>query len=142
MPGRAGIARFATAISLALLLCTCLATPASAQYMYLDTNGDGVNSSADVIAPSGATAVDVWLDTNRNRDGSPATCVSGDGPLSLAGYDLVLGAVDGTVTWGDFMSARPEFGGPAAGWMTSSSRRRRFLFKDASWYCTGAYWRE
>ncbi len=118
MPGRAGLARFP--IALALLLYTFLATPASSQYMYLDTNGDGVNTAADVVAPSGATAVDVWLDTNRNRDGSAATCASGDGPLSLAGYDLVLGAVDGTVTWGGLLNARPEFGGIAAGWSTST----------------------
>ena len=118
MPGRAGRARFP--IALALLLYTFLATPASSQYMYLDTNGDGVNTAADVVAPSGATAVDVWLDTKRNRDGSAATCASGDGPLSLAGYDLVLGAVDGTVTWGGLVNARPEFGGIAAGWSTST----------------------
>ncbi|HEY6573189.1 MAG TPA: FG-GAP-like repeat-containing protein, partial [Candidatus Eisenbacteria bacterium] len=128
MLGRAGIARSnhgqaaslpspasIIAFVLAILLLTCYATLASAQYMYLDTNGDGVNTVADVIAPGGTTNVDVWLDTSRNRDGSRAACVSGDGPLSLAGYELILGAVDGTVTWGPFQNARPGFTGSGGG---------------------------
>lgn len=112
-----------TSLALAVLLLAFHATPASAQYMYLDTNGDAVNTAADLVAPSGATNVDVWIVTDRNRDGSAASCVSGDGPLSLAGYDLVLGAVDGTVTWGGFFNARPEFGGTSGGYATSTRTR-------------------
>lgn len=106
--------------ALLLLLAAFLVVPAHAQYMYLDTNGDGISSASDVIAVSGVTNVDVWLATDRNRDGSAATCVSGDGPLTLAGYEIVLEAVDGTVSWGAPVSARPEFGGVTSTLVTST----------------------
>ena len=41
----------------------------TAQYMYLDSNGDGLHSGSDRLSASGATTVDVWLKTNENRDG-------------------------------------------------------------------------
>ncbi|HEX7077375.1 MAG TPA: hypothetical protein VF363_03025, partial [Candidatus Eisenbacteria bacterium] len=38
-----------------------------AQYMYLDTNGDGVNTTADVMNANGvATNVSVYLHTDQN----------------------------------------------------------------------------
>jgi hypothetical protein len=62
----------------ALLLIAALAyvaSPAAAQYMYLDANGNGVHDSGDRLAPNGSpTTVDVWIDTNHNRDGSLVTC--------------------------------------------------------------------
>src|SRR5215510_10176432 len=43
------------------------AAPATAQYMYLDANGNGVHDSSDRLNANGiATTVDVWLDTNHN----------------------------------------------------------------------------
>ncbi|HEU4725322.1 MAG TPA: FG-GAP-like repeat-containing protein [Candidatus Eisenbacteria bacterium] len=105
------------------LLIALAASPARAQYMYLDTNGDGVNSAADLIAASGATSVDVWLATDRNKDGSAAACATADGALTLAAYDIVLEAVDGEVTWGDPVSARPEFGGVTSAYSTVTRAR-------------------
>ena len=51
-----------------LFLCSVMGAPAAtAQYMYLDTNGDGVHTAADVLQPNGTpTTVDVWLRTNVN----------------------------------------------------------------------------
>jgi len=87
---------------LAILVITALsaAAPASAQYLWIDTNGDGVNTSADVVAPSGATTIDVWLATDHNANGDPAVCASGDATLTLASYSVVLRATNGTVSWG------------------------------------------
>lgn len=51
--------------------------PVFAQYMYLDSNGDGVNDLGDRLNANGLpTTVDVYLVTGHNRDGSPAACNS------------------------------------------------------------------
>jgi hypothetical protein len=91
--------RFGLFLGLFLLL-SIPAVPASAQYMYLDTNGDGVHTSADVLSPSGTTAMDLWLRTNENRDGSIATCDTQDGDLTINGYEVILHASNGTIAWG------------------------------------------
>ena len=75
---------------LPLMLLLLFAAPASAQYMFLDTNGDGQHTSADVLA-IGANAVNIYLDTNHNRDGSVATCdVDGTSPLTIGAYYVNL----------------------------------------------------
>ncbi|MEK7314769.1 MAG: hypothetical protein AAB011_01185, partial [Candidatus Eisenbacteria bacterium] len=35
-------------------------TPTAAQYMYLDANGDGLHTDADVVPVSGTVTFDVW----------------------------------------------------------------------------------
>jgi len=96
------------AISLAILALRAAAPcPVMAQYMYLDTNGDSVHTDSDTIIPSGATLVDVWLRTNANRDGSPASCLAPGEPLDLqASFILVLQSTGGTVNWGTFTNRR------------------------------------
>ena len=71
-----------------------------AQYMYLDTNGDGLHSVCDHLNPGIPTTIDIWLDTDSNRDGSAATCGFGTGALDLSGYEVILQPVGGTITWG------------------------------------------
>lgn len=89
-----------------LLSCPILASfvppPAQAQYMYLDTNGDGVHSNEDTVHPTGTTEVDLWLHTNVNRDGTMVSCPDGAGGIGLSNFDFVLTAVGGTVIWGSF----------------------------------------
>ncbi|HYQ90320.1 MAG TPA: FG-GAP-like repeat-containing protein, partial [Candidatus Binatia bacterium] len=93
-------------LALALLL---LATPASAQYMYLDSNGDGVHTAADVLHAIGPTVVDIWLDTNHNRDGSVATCTSAPAePLDMFSYVVDLTATGGTVTYSAYTNRVSE----------------------------------
>lgn len=82
-----------------------LAPMASAQYMYLDANGNGVHDVGDKMQINGTpTTVDIWLDTNHNRDGSAATCDTGDGPLTMISYAINLLAVNGTVTYSGFIN--------------------------------------
>jgi hypothetical protein len=81
--------------------------PAAAQYLYVDTNGDGFNSWADSLN-SGTTQVDIWLDTGHNRNGSAGGCAS----AGLASYSVILDAVGGTVNWGAFTSAIMPSAGP------------------------------
>lgn len=90
-------------IGCVLLLIATLAAPAArAQYMYLDSNGDGIHSAADVLPTSGTATVDVWLTTNQNRDGSVVTC--GPYPLTMSSYEFCLRAVDGRVAFSGFVN--------------------------------------
>lgn len=81
-------------------------TPARAQYMYLDTNGDGQSTEADVVSP-GTTLADVWLRTDRNRAGSAAVCPTADGALTINSYEFILHASEGSVSWGAVTNRMP-----------------------------------
>jgi hypothetical protein len=60
------------AFAFILVTLICVGAPARAQYMYLDSNGDGVHTATDLLQPNGvSTTVDLYLATNQNRDGSP-----------------------------------------------------------------------
>jgi hypothetical protein len=90
-----------------LLLCVAVlalavGVPASAQYMYIDENGDGVCNSDDIIDNT-TTSVDVWLATNKNRDGSDALCPTGE-DLSLISYSFILRS-SGGLTYGTWVDA-------------------------------------
>ena len=78
--------------------------------MYLDANGDGYHSVGDRVNPKGTpTTVDVYLVTNRNRDGTTATCTTADGPLSMNSYVVCLRAVGGTVAYSNFINRLTTF---------------------------------
>jgi hypothetical protein len=81
---------------------TLAATPAFAQYMYLDTNNDGVCNASDVLSSS-TTSVDVWVDTNHDKFGNVLTCPDGANTFSLLGYELILSwSGSGSLTYGTF----------------------------------------
>lgn len=86
-----------------------LGATASAQYLYLDTNGNGVADGCDRVSESGPTTIDIWLNTNMNRDGSPATCTFGAGVLDMNHYTVALQAVGGTLTWGPMSNLMAGF---------------------------------
>jgi hypothetical protein len=102
---------FVPAVAAGLILALGLITPrvSTAQHLYLDTDGDGVHTASDVLAPTGSTSVDVWLRTDADRDGAPAACSAGDLPLSILGYSFVLHAANGTVSFGGFVNRVPDF---------------------------------
>jgi len=82
---------------------------ASAQYLFLDTNGNGVRDRDDEIDATGTTTIDIWLETNRNRDGSPAVCESDARVgLTINSYTVAFDVVGGTVRFGP-MENRLEF---------------------------------
>ena len=101
----AGLARW----PLSLALLACLSGPSHAQYIYLDTNADGVNSDLDQICPSGPTAIDIYLDTSANRDGTPAACPTGPDALSFNAYEFILRVTGGTLSWGAYTNRIPGF---------------------------------
>ena len=92
---------------LALLLLSVVAlmaigAPAYSQYIYMDVNGSGTCTSADVLSAS-TTAVDIYLDTTHNANGSTATCVDGTSPLNMFSYDLILSySGTGSVTFNSY----------------------------------------
>ena len=101
----------------ALLLLPLAAGRASAQYMFLDANGDGLYDPAvDKMNANGvATTVDVYVITDKNRDGSTAICDSDDDngnppgftPLTINSYAFNLRAVNGTVTYSGYINRDP-----------------------------------
>ena len=92
---------------IAVVACAIHAPPSSGQYMYLDANGDGVNTVADVVN-AGTNVVDIWLDTDSNRNGSPAVCVNSPGPFTINSYTFNVRAVNGTIAWGNFTNQLPN----------------------------------
>jgi len=115
--------RLVRGLCLWALFLPALPGSAPCQYMYVDTDGDGEHTDADVIHPTGTTTLDLWFRTDSNRDGSAATCASGDGELSITGYEFNLRAVNGTVAWGAFTNRVAEFPGNVAS--TSSTTELR-----------------
>jgi PKD repeat protein len=90
--------------ALALLLPLAAST-ASAQYMYLDANGNGIHDAGDVLNANGTpTTVDVWMNTNHNRDGTLVECNTQDGILQANSYAVNLIAQGGTVTYSGFIN--------------------------------------
>ena len=86
------------------------ASTSNAQFMYFDSNGDGVHTAADRMNANGvATTVDVWLRTITNGNGSAATCVTADGALTINSYVVTLQATGGTVSYTGFVNQQTLF---------------------------------
>jgi len=73
--------------------------PAYSQYVFLDVNGDGLNSinpfnpyppytPMDVLSPS-TTSFDVYFVTDRNPDGTAAVCTTGE-TFQINSYEFIL----------------------------------------------------
>ncbi len=90
--------------------------PAGSQYLFLDTNGDGVHDSSDQLAASGPTSVDIWIVTDRNRDGLPVVCNDAAdvaAGMTINSYTIVLHSAGGDVKWGPMENRLPFTGRPA-----------------------------
>ncbi len=86
-----------------------LASTGSAQFLYLDANGDGRNDRTDRLATAESTRVDIWLQTDKNADGSPALCRGPvDQPFTINSYEFILRSVGGTVEWGTYTNLQPR----------------------------------
>src|SRR5438874_10539886 len=93
-----------------LIAILTIGAPAYSQYIFMDTNGDGVCDSNDVLT-SGSTAVDVWLNTNHNQNGTMVTCSANpDQPLTIFSYDILFNASGaGSVTYNSWTNADSRF---------------------------------
>jgi hypothetical protein len=85
------------------LVLLALSSPASAQYMYLDSDRDGMHTGADVLHAVGPTVVDIWLDTGHNRDASATVCaVNPLQQVTMFSYQVTVTASGGTVSYSPF----------------------------------------
>lgn len=112
--------------AIASLAALLISSGAHAQYMYLDANGDGVWTQADSLNVPGTTRIDIWLRTNMNKDGSGATCPSGQA-FTLNSYTFLLRAADGTVAWGPYTNNQPVMGTSIGITTTPTAHRAGFL---------------
>jgi len=92
-----------------ILALATIAGRAQAQYMFLDSNGDGYNSEEDRLNPPGVpTQVTVYLATSYNGDWFDTVCSTGPEPLTLNSYTFILRAEGGTVAFGSFSNLQPS----------------------------------
>jgi len=100
----------------AAVALVAFAAPAHSQYMWLDTNNDGICDSNDILTPA-STSVDVWLATNEDAAGNPVTCVQSSSNLTINSYEFFVRST-GSMTlgaWSDNMSYPTSFGDFQAG---------------------------
>ena|SRR5690349_9449131 len=106
----------------AVVALVAFAAPAHSQYMYIDVNGDGVNTVADDVISPATTHLDIYLDTGHGADGTPAVCSSSSNPFTMNSYEVILRST-GTITfadpssggWTDNMSFATVLGNAIAG---------------------------
>jgi len=86
---------------------TLLALPmqSNAQYMFLDSNGDGRHDHRDQVSRQGWSDVDVWLDLAANRDPAGRSTIAAS-QQALAAYELAIHGI-ATMEWGAFTPADP-----------------------------------
>ena len=101
----------------AVVALVAFAAPAHSQYMFLDTDGNGICDANDILSPA-TSSVDVWLDTDTNGDSSPVVC--NDDPnalMTINSYEFFLRATGSVTygTWTDNMSFGTNLGDLAAG---------------------------
>lgn len=99
-PARSGL------VALGLVAALSAPIPAVGQYIYMDTNGDSLNTWADSLSSVSPTPIDIWLDTGSNRDHTPGGCAA----PGLTSYAFNLNTVSGTMSFGAFTSARTTSG--------------------------------
>lgn len=87
----------------------CWGGAAQAQYIFLDTNGDGVSTENDCMSAKGPTQIDVWIRTDQNRDGSKAFYREDPSrQLDMFSYEITLHTSGGTVEWGAYKNQMPS----------------------------------
>ena len=103
-----------------LLLCVAVlalavAVPASAQYMFLDVNGDEFCSTDDVLDNT-VNHVDIWIATDMDGNFFPVTCPTGQ-ELTINSYTFILRSTGGVTygAWSDNMGFTTNLGTGAAG---------------------------
>jgi len=112
-----------------LVLLLLAPRSAGAQYIYLDSNGDGVHTAADVLHGTGPTVADIWLDTGHNRDGTATACRTDPSEdLSMFMYLFSLEATGGTVTYANYTNRIEQMG------LQSIGRADATQFQSGSFY--------
>ena len=86
---------------LGVIAALAIGAPAYSQYIYMDVNGDGVNTSLDALSSS-STVVHIYLNTNAGKSG-PAVALCGGQILDIGLFDVLFHAAgSGSVSYGGF----------------------------------------
>ena len=95
---------------LGVIAALAIGAPAHSQYIFMDVNADAASTSGDVLTSS-ITAVDVYLDTNHDKNGTVKTCVqNASQPLDIFSYDIVVHqAGSGSVTFNSWTNSATNF---------------------------------
>ena len=95
-------------LSFAVVVALLVGAPAYSQYMFMDVDGDGVNSTAsgsgnDALGAA-STSIDVWLDLTNDRSGGAIACNDGaGGTFTLISYEFAMKVSgSGSVTFNSF----------------------------------------
>ena len=87
---------------LGVIAALAIGAPAYSQYIWMDVNGDGVNTSADVLTSS-VTSIHVYLDTDNVKGGGAPTATCGGNPLDIGLFDVLFrSSGTGSVTYNGF----------------------------------------
>ena len=88
-----------------------LPTASAGQYLYMDVNGDGVRTEADVLRVGEAVPVDIWIRTDAGRGGAqPVASTDAPGCLTIFSYEFVVRADGGIVEWGQYVNHMSSMG--------------------------------
>lgn len=95
------------AVTTSLLVGLSYGEPVSGQYMFLDTNGDGIQTEVDGLS-AGDSWVDIWLQTDVDHSGAQTSLrdASGKRP-SINSYEFILRVFDGEIDWGEYANFQP-----------------------------------
>ncbi len=93
-----------------VIAALAIGAPAYSQYIFMDANADGVCNSSDILTSS-TTAVDVWINTNHDANGTTKTCDAiATQPLDIFSYSLLFrSAGSGSVTYNNWTNAATGF---------------------------------
>jgi len=87
---------------LGVIAALAIGAPAYSQYIWMDVNGDGVNSAADVLTSS-VTQVHIYLDTDNNKGGGAPSAQCGGNPLDIGLFDILFhSSGSGTLVYNGF----------------------------------------
>lgn len=90
-------------IAFTLAMQCLLSERASAQYMFLDANGDSTFTAADSLR-NGENHIGIWLITDTNRSGTPASCAGSN--LAILSYEFILRASGAGIEWGQYQNSQ------------------------------------
>lgn len=89
----------------AAIVAACSPLAASAQYLFLDVDGDSLNSFE--YSYDDTVTVDFYAVTDRTPNGEPVGCVSEEGDYSLTGFTAALGSLLGSFQLVDVVTPIP-----------------------------------
>ena len=93
---------------LGVIAALAIGTPAYSQYIFMDAGTDTICN--DVLTTS-STGVDIWLNTNHNKDGTAAVCSTNPAKtFNISSYALLIHyGGSGSVAYNSYTNAVSQF---------------------------------